>query len=435
MGKWIPIIPCIGRERIVSQKRRLGGMIGPAIDANLAYDYLASKEAEAIGLAPISQWLVAAGSLSGHEYKWGDANRKSMAYLEWLHVDPEHPEISYPAPIRINSEPAVQAISNALAHRDADVEAALSTWKPNLGEPESSVSGKAIGLRQRQSDNAHFNYADNLARSMKHSARVALDLLPHVYSEERAINILDPDGSTRQVQINKMHLVKGVQRMFRIGADFQPARYDVTIGTGPNYASRRAQQTDVVMQMMSSMPQPMSRTLDLVAGMIDLPQEFRERLRPPDVQATQDEQDGTNGQAPIPPQAQRTLQQQNQMIQALTAAVHQLSQKIETDVLKYQSAERIATQTNIAKVLVAEVGAKSAEGQHLAQLDHDGVKHQMEQRLDILHTGISVEQAAQELEAQRAEADAQRLHEATMAQQQQEAQQQQPPAATPQPGQ
>ena len=74
-GKWIPIIGCVGKRFIYNDKTWFRGMIRPAMDANLGYDYMASKEVEAIALAPISQWLVAHGQLEGYEFLWADSNR------------------------------------------------------------------------------------------------------------------------------------------------------------------------------------------------------------------------------------------------------------------------------------------------------------------------------------------------------------------------
>jgi hypothetical protein len=392
-GKWIPLIGVIGREGIHNAKRVLRGMIRSAMDANLSYDYMASKEAEAIGLAPISQWLTAAGAVDGFEKVWADANRKAVTNLPWNHVDADGQPI--PQPSRVNAEPAVAAISNALAHRDNDVKSSLSTWDPNLGSPGPEQSGRAINLRQKQSDNAHFHYADNLARSIRHATRVRLDLIRHVYSEERVITITDPDATVRSVQINKETLIKGVQKLFRLGSDFNPARYDVTIGTGPSYASRKSQQTDAVMQMLQSSPQAMSRALDLVAQMIDLPPEFCDRLRPPDVQAKQDE----NAPA-VPPQFQAKYQQLEQLAKQLSEELQKTSHVLETKQIERESQERMSLRSDIASIVRAEIASKSAEAQLLVRNDHDSVKSTLDHSLASLDRAQRAEELAQQAREQ-----------------------------------
>jgi len=417
-GKWIPLVPVLGREIIKDGKRQLHGMVRMAQDANLQYDYMRSKEAEAIGLAPISQWLVAEGQLEGHQATWADANRKAFSYLEYKHIGDQNDPI--PAPIRINAEPAVQAITQAIRAASDDTKAALSTFDPSLGAPAPEKSGVAINARQRQSDNAHFNYHDNLARAMKHDARIKLDLIPYVYSEPRVMNIVNPDQTVKQIKINQMFKEGAVQRIFKIGINHRPARYDVTIGTGPSYASRRQQGADQLMQLAQAMPQVMARGADILVRMLDIPQaqELADRLMPPGVAQSGD-------QDPVPPQVQAQMQQQQTMIQMMTQQLHKLSQIIETKQLDLESRERIASQNNATNIVVAELSAKSAEAQKLAALEFGSIKH----RLDLLQANVGIQaesqQADQQQQHEQGMQQTDQQHQQDMATQQQQAQAQQ----------
>ena len=59
-GKWIPLVPVLGRELIVDGKPRLSGMVRPAMDA-LSYDYMRSRQVQSVGLGTINPWIVAEG--------------------------------------------------------------------------------------------------------------------------------------------------------------------------------------------------------------------------------------------------------------------------------------------------------------------------------------------------------------------------------------
>jgi hypothetical protein len=387
-GKWIPFVPVIGREVLVDGRVAYRGMIRPAMEANLAYDFMASKEAQAIALAPISEFIAAAGQVENHP-EWYEANRKPHGILTYDPLDVNG--IQVPAPYRVNTEANIGAITQALMHRDQDIKNSLNMWGPNLGEPASEQSGRAINAIQRQGDNAHFNYADNYARSIRHATRIRLNLMPHVYSDEQVITIMDPDGKVRSVAINKDILEKGVQRMWRVGADFNPARYDVSIGTGVPYASRLDQQIQSVLQLCGNNPNASGRALDLIAKLLDLPQEFIDRWRPPDVQA---EQDGAEGQqqGPNPQQIQAQMMQQHQLIQVLMQKLTQLSEDLKTQRLQLESQERIQARHDAAGILKAEISAKSAEGQKLAQLDHDAIA----QRIEIVANQPDISEEAQQ---------------------------------------
>src|SRR5829696_8114086 len=62
-GKWIPLVPVLGRELIVEGKPRLSGMVRPAMDANLSYDHMRSRQVQAVGLGTINPWMVVEGQL------------------------------------------------------------------------------------------------------------------------------------------------------------------------------------------------------------------------------------------------------------------------------------------------------------------------------------------------------------------------------------
>lgn len=423
-GKYIPFIPVIGREIIFDRKRRLRGMIRPAMDANLTYDYMISKEAEAIGLAPISQWLVPKGALEGMEFKWADANRRAFPYLEYQYKNADGDIL--PPPQRINAEPAVAAITGAIMHADNNRKSTLSTYDASLGQRGPEQSGKAILAHQRESDNAHFNYRDNLARAMRFEARVLLDLAPHVYNEERLIAIYDPDGTAKQVWINKDHVdpVDGIRKFHNIGKDYNPVRYEVLLGSGPGYASRLQQGVDAMVVMSQSNPMVMQRCGDLFVRMLNVPlgDQIADRLRPPDIEQSQD------GVPPTPPKIKAQLEQQAQMIQMLTKELDHRVKQAESKILEIESRERIATQGNITRILAAEVASKSAEAQLLAAHDHDAVKHELELRAGLLDSTLSVHQDAAKLELEQQKAD-QQAEQAKAAQQSQDQQAQLKPAA------
>jgi hypothetical protein len=277
-GKWIPIVPVLGREYIQDGKRLLRGMIRPAMDANLHYDYLRSREAQAIGLAPIAPWLIPEGAIEGYEVKSQQANRKQYSHLEYKTEVNGRP---VPPPTREVAEPPIQAITQAIAGADNDIKATLSTYDASLGNAGPESSGRAIIARQREGDNAHFHYADNLARSMRHMARMEIDLIPDIYTQEEAITINNPDGQVKSVEINTPTIVEGVKRLFNLRD--RTARYDVVMGTGPSYASRRQQGADALMQILPMMPIVAQRAPDLVLKALDVPdtEGFAERVRPP----------------------------------------------------------------------------------------------------------------------------------------------------------
>jgi hypothetical protein len=387
----IPLVPVIGRESYIEGKRKLRGMVKGSMDANLAYDYARSKEAETISLSAISQWLADIAAIEGFQQHYADSNKKAITILPWRSRDASGNPL--PEPKRISPEPASQAVTLAVEHAANDAKTTLTTWDPNLGSPGPEQSGRAISLRQRQGDNAHFNFADNLARSVRHATRIEIALIPHIYSEERELMISDPDGSERLVKINQQFLdpKTGKSRIFAINN--QTARYHVTIGTGPSYPSRKAQQTDTIVEIGRSVPNALGPVLDLLAGLLDLPQEFIERWRPPGIAA---QQASADGEGPTLQQTQQQLLQAQKFAQTAAAEVKRLSEMLGAKVLDLESRERIAAINAQATLIGAALKARSSDAQALLEANISSIQH----RGDLLHDSIQIQADAEQTLAQ-----------------------------------
>ena len=386
-GRWIPLIPCLGREIREDKKRAYRGMIRPAMDANLSYDYMRSKQVEAVALAPLAPWQVYEGQIDGYEEVYTNANRKATPYL--IHKLKDAEGNTFPAPpMRQVVSPEIQAMTVCVQQAAQDCESQLSTYAPSLGAPSPEASGRAIMARQREGDNAHFNYHDNLARAIRHTGRVIVDLIPHIYSEERTISIYDPDGASRIVPINQVHIYQGAEKLYNLVNSAM--RYDVVIGSGPSYATKRQQGVDAFLQLVQAVPEPMMRALDLGVRMMDIPMadKIADRLRPPDIAKDQDDQ------APLPPQAMQAIQQQGKLIELLTGEVHRLTALQEKQVMKLESDERRTAMQSQTQIIVAEINAKMAESQRLVDIELEGIK----QQLNALHAGTALDQEAMRLD-------------------------------------
>ena len=356
-GKSIPFVPVIGDEIWKNGRRTQRGMIRPAMDANLSYDFMRSKQAESIALAPISPVIAAIGSLGQFESMWADANRKAYAVLPYLTEVNGKP---VPPPTRLNTADAqVQAITLAIANAEHDIESLTQVYRPDLGNPPSDASGRSILAQKSNSDNSHFNYFDNLARSIRRTGLIELELIPHVYSEARAITIYDPDRNVRSVQVNSAFMEQGVQRFYDLAQEQGAQRYDVVMKSGPSYATRRQQGAAAMSELIKFVPGPMSRALDLYIGALDIPstlsRALQERLRPADVPAD----DGGPGIQQLTAQNA----QMHQLIQQLTQSVTALSDKVTAERLKLASQERVAIHGDMAGILEALIKAKSGDSQ------------------------------------------------------------------------
>lgn len=329
LGQWIPIIPVYGDELNIDGKRVLEGIVRHAKDPQRMYNYWASTETETIALAPRAPFIGAEGQFEGHETKWQTANSKPHAYLEYKPID-LNGQLA-PAPQRNVYEAPVQSITNARLQSSEDLKATTGIYDAALGARSNEVSGVAIRGRQAQAQTSNFHFIDNLTRSLRHAGRILVDLIPKVYDYATAARIIGEDGEQQIVYINQ--IMDGV-----IQNDLSAGKYDVTVETGPGFATKRQEAVASILEFIGAYPQAAQVIGDLLAKNMDWPgaQEISERLKkliPPHIL--------DDGNQQLPPEAQAQMAQMQQMIQMLQGQLQQATLKLETKAMELESKERV----------------------------------------------------------------------------------------------
>lgn len=354
-GQWIPIVPVLGDELEVDGQVILEGVIRHAKDQQKMLNVFVSTETEAIGLVPKAPWIVAEGQLENREKEWKASNTETYAYLTYKPTTLAGQPV--PPPQRNFGEANTQAITNARLLVQDDMKALVGIFDSALGQQSNETSGTAIRARQSQSGTANFHLVDNLTRSIRHLARILVDLIPKVYDAPRVARIIGEDGTEKTIRLNEHYKdpETGEELFHRMGV----GKYDVRVTAGPSFATKRQEAATSMLQLAQADPSLTQKAGDLIVKNMDWPgaQEIAERLKkflPPEAQ---DEQKG-GGQ--IPPQAQAQMQQlkgaldqQGQLIEQLTAELEDAQTKLDNKALEIASKERIAAlqqQTELLKV-------------------------------------------------------------------------------------
>lgn len=359
-GKWIPIIPVIGEEVDVNGRLKLEGVVRYAKDSQRMYNYNASNEAEAIALAPKAPYIAAEGQIPP-EYAnmWKTANKKTHAYLIYKPTAILGQVLG--APQRQMYEPAVQAITNARMQASEDLKATTGIQDAALGVRSNESSGIAINRRAHQSQTNNFHFVDNLTRALRHGGRIIVDLIPKIYDTPRAARILGEDGEQEIVQLNQLFEHKGKQ----VHYDLSAGKYDVTIDSGPSFATKRQEASALMMEFSKVIPQQAAMISDLIAKNQDWPgaSEIADRLKkllPPGIADDPNKQD-------IPPQAKAQMQQMDQMIQQLTEHLKTKTDQIKTKSIELESRERIEMAKIDAQMKLALFAANAKSSQHIME--------------------------------------------------------------------
>lgn len=326
-GKYIPIVPVLGAEEYVDGEIRLRSVIRYAKDPQRQYNYWQSQITEKIALSPRSPFVGTAEMFKGYEDLWDRANTENFAYLPF-NADPKapggKPERQQPAAMNqaelAQSETAVE-----------DMKATTGIYDASLGNKSNEVSGVAINARKQQGETATYNWIDNLSRSIEHCGRILIDLIPRIYDTQRTVRIEGDDGTAQQTPINQPYYDEDQQQM--MVHDLSAGTYDVSVDTGPSFATRRQESAESMLEFIKAYPAAAPVVGDLLAKNMDWPgaetvSERLQKLLP----------------AAINPEDQQPSPEQQLQLEKLKAEVSKL--KADTAKEEAEARKRVASAQN-----------------------------------------------------------------------------------------
>jgi hypothetical protein len=341
-GMHIPIVPVLGEEVRIGREVYRHGVVRYARDPQRMVNYYASADAEVVALQPKAPWLGTQKQFENHLDLWETANTENHPFLQYT---PD--SLANGPPSRVAPPAASQAIQLGRQQALEDTKRVIGIYDAGLGQRSNETSGVAIQARDRQSDTGTFVYIDNFNMAIQRTGQILLDLIPHIYDTERRIRIIGADGSESLVDINKPKIQGGqetVQHDITVGA------YDVTLDTGPSYATRRQEAQDGMKAFLQAFPEAAPVIGDLYAKGQDwqYASEISERLQavlPPQIkQMIEKDKLAENPEAEPNPeqQAQQAQEQKAQQAQQMMEAAGM--KKIELEVKEAMAKTEIAEQ-------------------------------------------------------------------------------------------
>jgi hypothetical protein len=319
-GRYIPRVPVYGRRQDIDGKVHLKGIVRDLRDPARLFNYAESAKTETYALQPKAPWLTAEGALDGHEPAWRDANRKAIVALPYKPVKLDDGTYA-PPPLR--QEPPQPAAGFAEWCESAKTNffaVAGMPHDPNVDLKGEVVSGVALRRRQGISDISHYDFYDNLTRSLRHLGRIMVGLIPSYYDTPRMMRIVREDGTPEQVAINQKTAEK-------IKNDMTVGRYEVVVDTGPSYQTKREESAEAMIELLATpLGEMVAHTCgDQIVRALDFPMSdsMADRLMAAIPAAQMDQH------SDLPPKAQALiaglqaqLKQQNQKNMALELELH-----------------------------------------------------------------------------------------------------------------
>ena len=359
-GRYIPIVPVYGEEINVEGKRYYRSMLRDARSAQENFNYWRSASTELVALAPKAPFIGPAGSFVTDADKWATANTIAHAYIEFDLV----PEAGGQAPQRQQFAGVPAGVLQEALNASDDMKSVIGIYDAGLGARSNETSGIAIGARKAESDTGTFHFIDNQARAIRHTGRIIIDLIPHVYNKARVVRIMGVDKEPQNVPINQPlqpgQVPQDEDGMAQI-YDLTAGKYDLTVDTGPSFQTRREEASAGMVELLRALPQ----AAPILAPRLAKAQDW------PDAEEVAKELELLNpaaqGKSPEAQAAQQQIQQLSQGMQQAQQQIQQLDTQLkdktidhERDMLKLEI-EAFNAETNRLKLAVDEKSRMDAQ--------------------------------------------------------------------------
>lgn len=409
-GSCIPIVPVLGKSRIIDGKPVISSVIRFQRDPQQLINIYKSRIAETLGTAPIQPYMVVEGQIEGHEREWETLNSSMRPYLVHTGHDANGNPVGHPE--RMVYEAPINALSSAAAQEIDDMKATSGIYDASMGSHGNETSGVAIQRRKQQSDITNLHFMDNLERAFKEGGTMLAELIPVHYDTERIIRILGEDEVAKLVKINAPTEHNGQQQHFKIGGD-GVGKYDIIVTMGRSFSTKRAESFDMMQQVMQSAPQQFPMWADIffknsdMAGADQLAERFKKML-PPNLQ---DDQQGDpkamlQQAAGKIQQVQQEAQQMHAYAQQLETERDDLKAREEAKVIDNQAKMAIEQMKIEAQITIAEIGAKAQETSLRLKLEQDMLSQLHSSAHEVATQSMNQAHAA-DMQGQQQEYDAQ----------------------------
>jgi len=274
-SRWIPVVMVTGKELAVTGRVKMRGIVRHAKDAQRAYNYWRTASTELAALQPKAPYIAAAEQVEDHLTEWSDANKKNTSVLLYNAVPGLNP------PARDRPPELSPAFIQETIAADNDIKATVAQFGASIGDPDTSKqSGIAIAQLQQTTNTNTFTYTDNLARGIRHTGRILIDMIPRIYDTQRIVRLLHEDESEDFLELFApvIDAETGEETLIN---DLRGGRFGINVKVGPSFSSQRMAAVAGVLAYLERDPDAAPLVRDLVAGNLDFPgaKMMAERLR------------------------------------------------------------------------------------------------------------------------------------------------------------
>lgn len=327
LGKWIPIVEVIGEEIDIQGKVTRSGVIRNAKEPAKVKNYAITAKVEILGMQPKAPYVGTLEQFEGYESDWDQANSRAFPRLLYNAVETAGGQ-PIPPPMRQQMGGIPEGFVQAEQGAQQDMLAATGIRFDQAAQERGfDESGKSLIEKRRNTDIGSFHFTDNASRSLRHTGKILIDLIPKYYDTKRIVTILREDDTEERITLDpnaQKPVTRNNQAQNPVERKaFNPGmgEYGVTVTIGPSYATKRIEASEQMLKFMQISPEKGQLIAHLFAKYSDWPgadEAYKILIKalPPEL-LTPDMRD-------LPPQLQQFVQALNKQIAGLMAERQQM---------------------------------------------------------------------------------------------------------------
>lgn len=261
----IPVIPAIANFKILENKVIYRGIVEKLLDPQRVFNYSKSREIEEGALAPRAKYWMTRKQAAGEEETLETLNTNSDP-VQFFTPDPENPG----APQQNGGAQINPGLVSLSADMRTVFQQAASLFAASMGDNPGLQSGVAIKRLQDKGDVGTTKYFKAVERAIARTARILVDAIPKVFTEERELRILGEDGAADIRKVNQPVFDRQSGKMVILN-DLSRGKFSVSCSSGPSFQSRQQETVAAITEIAAVDPSVIQMGSDILFNNLSSP--------------------------------------------------------------------------------------------------------------------------------------------------------------------
>lgn len=369
-GKILPVVYFEGDSAVIDGERIPVPYIQDAIDTQRMINYIGSEIAYAILRCRKETVMGTVDNFAGQEDQWRNPDLVQGPLTYTTGKKGEKPEFISPPVFN-------PTLSQEYQNRSQDMSSILGRYDEVKGAQTNATTSVAIRARQEAASLPANVYNDNWVRGIKQIGKCLMELIPHVYNDERDLMIIKKDGQAEAVTVNKQNGYEFSEEdsdfMPKMEHDLTVGEYDIEIRVDGSFDAQTQRALETLLKLATLNPAIGNLIPDLIAenSGLENTEQVVERLKtlvPPQILA---KEEGRSMPPPQPPPPDPRLEIEQQRNQINAAGIQTKNKQIALDEQKLILQSHQAGLEHETKMAKAMAEIKKAEvDKDIAKITH-----------------------------------------------------------------